>query len=596
MSCFSGRAVVYCNVTVMQEDNFTWSEAFHYIFKGHGGNIFFAMLFYLLAAIPFWANPILIARMIDLTTAEPGTRLQPFLVYMGLMSASIIFNYPMAMLLVRFTSRISRTVGQSLRIQICRQLQQLTILYHGRQNIGPLQAKAIRDIELIEVLPGIITHNVFQVVIVMIAALIAIALRAPSALWFFIILLGIAVLLRRMFSQKFRQVFHDYRSSLETMSSGLSDMLTMIPVTRAHGLEEFEIENVSSKIKKVMHRGRQMDIISMRFGAGSYVMITLTYALFLGSSVAACIKGMLTIGDVVMFSAFFMRLSGGISGLLHTIPELSKTKESILSIREVLNAPDLEENEGKTVVETVKGAFEFKDVTFFYPETDEAGVRNINLTVAAGQAVAMVGPSGCGKSTTMNLILGFVRPASGVILLDGKDMEELDLRSYRQQVGVVTQDTVFFSGTVKENIAYGMPGIDDSRVTWALTQAQALEFVNDLPEGIQTRIGADGVNLSGGQRQRLSIARAFIRDPKVLVFDEATSALDVETEYILQETMQELMKGRTSFIVSHRLSTIRNANRIIVMDKGRIVKDSEHTELLKSDNYYSRAVKLQVVV
>jgi ATP-binding cassette subfamily B protein len=372
-------------------------------------------------------------------------------------------------------------------------------------------------------------------------------------------------------------------------------MLTMIPVTRAHGLEKFELKNVGKKIRKVAEKGRVADIIGGRFSAGAWVTFTLTHTAFVATAVYFCFKGIFTVGDVVMFSAFFARLSGSISGVLHTMPEISKIKESIISIREVLDAPDKEVNQGKAAVEALTGGFNFRDVTFFYPDTDEAGVRNLNLKVEPGESIAFVGKSGCGKSTTLSLILGFIRPVAGQILLDGKDMEILDLRQYRQHVGVVTQDTVFFSSTIRDNVAYGMPGIHEEHVLWALERAQALDFINELPEGIETRIGADGVNLSGGQRQRLSIARALIRDPKVLLFDEATSALDVQTEAVLQDVLEELMRNRTTFIVSHRFSTIRNADRIVVMDNGEIVQEGSHHLLMEQDNYYSRSVRLQLV-
>jgi len=572
-----------------KEQRFSWPQAIRFAYEGHGWDIFWMILFYVLAAIPFWASPILMARLIDLASAKPGTRMVPFVTYTILLLILVLQNYPMALGFYHFGSRVSRHSGRNLRIAICRQLQQLSLLYHNRTNIGKLQTKAIRDIEIIERFPRMATGPIFSVLLISGAALATMALRAPKALAIFPALLATSVVLSSFFHRRFEQSINQYRSSLEEMSSGLNDMLVMIPVTRAHGLEEQAIESVAGKIEQVARKGRHFDVVGGSFGASTWVSTTLVYSIFVSASVFLCFRNVFTVGDVVMFSAFFSRLSGDIAGLLNMMPDISQTRESMQSIKEILDAPDREENAHKDLVKSVDGHFRFEDVSYCYPGTDGAGVQNLAFDVAAGESIAFVGPSGCGKSTTLSLLLGFVRPQKGRILLDGRDMASLDLRQYRQHVGVVTQDTVFFSGSISENVAYGQKGVKEEEIWKALERSQCLEFVEKLPEGIHSRIGADGLNLSGGQRQRLSIARALIRDPRVLIFDEATSSLDIPTETLVQEAILELLKGRTSFIVSHRLSTIRHASRIFILENGRMVSSGTHQELILSDNYYSAA-------
>ncbi|HSD85837.1 MAG TPA: ATP-binding cassette domain-containing protein, partial [Anaerolineae bacterium] len=299
------------------------------------------------------------------------------------------------------------------------------------------------------------------------------------------------------------------------------------------------------------------------------------------------------LGDVVMLTTYFGLMTNSVMILANTAPQITKGLEAIRSIGEVLECPDLEQNEGKAVVTTMRGEFRFEDVAFHYPEVEAHAVQDISLSVKPGETIALVGPSGAGKSTMLNLAIGFVRPTQGRILLDGQDMESLDLRTYRRFVSVVPQESILFDGTIRENVTYGLPSVSEEAVSTALRHANALEFVEHLPDGVDTRVGEKGARLSGGQKQRLAIARALIRNPRVLVLDEATSALDTETEALIQEALERLMKGRTTFVVAHRLSTIRNAGRIVVMDQGRIVEVGQHAELIEHDGLYAHLSSLQ---
>jgi ATP-binding cassette subfamily B protein len=241
----------------------------------------------------------------------------------------------------------------------------------------------------------------------------------------------------------------------------------------------------------------------------------------------------------------------------------------------------------------VRGDFTFQDVSFSYHGGDKPALRDFSLDIRAGDSVAVVGESGAGKSTLMNLIIGFHRPTSGRILLDGSDMETLDLRTYRRHLAVVPQATVLFSGSVRDNIAYGMPDVTDSQIAHAVELANAAEFVREMPQGLDTLIGENGAKLSGGQRQRIAIARALVRNPRVILLDEATSSLDVYSESLVQQAIERLLEGRTTFVVAHRLSTIRKCRRIVVMREGRCVESGSHEELLARRGEFHRLRNLQ---
>jgi ATP-binding cassette subfamily B protein len=223
-----------------------------------------------------------------------------------------------------------------------------------------------------------------------------------------------------------------------------------------------------------------------------------------------------------------------------------------------------------------------------YPESKLAALHDFSLTVAPGETIALVGPSGAGKSTVLNLVIGFIRPTSGRVLADGRDMEAYDLRTYRRFVAVVPQESILFDGSVRENVTYGLRSVKEDVVVAALRDANAWEFVSRLPAGLDTPVGEKGARLSGGQKQRLAIARALIRNPRVLILDEATSSLDTETEALIQEALARLMRGRTTFVVAHRLSTVRDAHRIVVLDQGTIVGIGTHDSLLRAGGLYAR--------
>jgi len=403
----------------------------------------------------------------------------------------------------------------------------------------------------------------------------------------------VAALTMVSFRKKIKQRNNEFRKEMEETSARVMEMVELIPVTRAHALEEQEIEKMEHQLNEVAEKGYKLDIIQANFGAVGWCVFQSFQALCLGFTGYMAYKGEISVGDIALYQTYFATIVNQVSNLITLLPTISKGTECITSVGEVLLAHDVEENEGKEKVSGVRGEFTFADVAFSY-DKEKTVLSGFNLKVHPGETIALVGESGAGKTTLINMVIGFIKPDTGMVFLDGKDMEELNLRSYRNYLAVVPQNTILFSGTIRDNITYGIKDISEEKLWNAIRAANLESFIKTLPQGLSTRVGEHGGKLSGGQRQRIAIARALIRDPKVIVLDEATSALDSVSEREIQNALENLMKGRTTFVVAHRLSTIRNADKIAVVADGICKEYGTYDELMKQQGAFYNLRKLQI--
>jgi ATP-binding cassette subfamily B protein len=406
----------------------------------------------------------------------------------------------------------------------------------------------------------------------------------PAFLPVFLLLVPIVAGLRHVMMERVKRTNTAFRKELEGMTAQVGGMISMIPVTRAHAVEPEEIARVECRFGRVSDAGQRFDRHATLFGAATWVAFMLLQLGVLVTAAWLAFRGTLPLapGDMVLLATYFQAVVMSVMQLNAMLPAVTRGLDGLRSIGEVLECPDIEENRGKPAVEGVQGAFRFENVSFDYEVRGESrtALREVNLEVAPGETIGLIGPSGSGKSTLMSLVIGFHRPTSGRLLLDGRDMNEIDLRSYRARLAVVSQQTILFEGTLRENIVYGLRDIEESRLRAAVEAANAAEFIAALPRGLDTEIGERGARLSGGQRQRIAIARALLRDPRVLILDEATSALDTASESVVQEALDRLMVGRTTFIVAHRLHTLRKATRIVELAQGRLIERGTPGEAL----------------
>lgn len=553
--------------------------------------------FFVIKHSPEWLRPLVIANIIDILTQPETHDLGALWLNGGILIFSIVQNLPTHYLHVRAMSTATRRMERSLRSAITVQLQQLSMSYHYRRSTGAIQAKLLQDVEKIQKL----TQDVFQFIpaalLTIVIAIAVTAQRAPWFLLFFVATVPAAAIIIRLLRGPMRDRNFAFRTQVETMSAHLAEMIQLIPVTRAHGAEATAIQRTQVALEGVKQAGIRLDSINAITNASTWITLRLFNAICLLTAAYLAYTGQLNIspGDVVLLTGYFDTLTHGTAQILTVLPQMATGIEAIRSVGEVLECPDLEYNRGKQPVRQVQGSICFEAVGYTYPEQTRPALQDINLTVAAGETVALVGPSGAGKSTLINLVIGFLRPTQGCIWLDGQPMHDLDLRTYRQFVSVVAQETILFEGTVRDNILYGAPSVEASQLKQAIRDAQAEAFIAQLPAGLNTLIGENGTRLSGGQRQRLAIARALIRNPRVLILDEATASLDTASEAMIQKALVTLMQGRTTFVVAHRLSTIRQANRIMVLDQGRIQAIGNHQQLLQQQGLYAQLHALQVL-
>ncbi len=545
-----------------------------------------SVFLYVAKVVPSLLVPFVTAQIINVGIAREENVIQA-IAWLALLCLFLIAtNMPLHVLGEKYTSRILRNTSAGLRGTLIRKLQNLSITFYNEMENGRIQAKFIRDIEAIEQMNSTLIKILLPTIMII---LVSVGIAASKSWMVAVLYVCIAPLnlLPFFFQGKLKKSQHEFRLENENTTAKLSGMVDMLPVTKAHGLENREIENVEEKVKHLRDRGIQMDNVLAYFSSGMWTVNEVLSLLCLLITLALAVGGRIQFGDIVMFQSYFATISDYLQQLVGVLPVFGNGIEGLQSLSNIIQSDDIEDNRDKIELQFVHGTINFDHVYFRYPQSKNYSIRDFNLAVEPGECVAFVGGSGSGKSTIMNMIIGFLQPTTGTVRIDGKPIEALNLSEYRHFISVVSQNVILFQGTIRDNITYGISNISEERLQEVVRLANIDEFINRMPLGLETRVGEGGASLSGGQKQRISIARALIRDPKILILDEATSALDNAAEFHVQQAIGRLTEGRTTFIVAHRLSTIRNADRIVVMEQGACVETGTYAELMeKKGRFY----------
>lgn len=563
------------------------------IFKGHYMELTGSIVFFIIKHSPVWVLPIVTANIINIATSQPEQAVRKIVFNVIVMVLFLVQNVFTNYIHTWLYAKTIREVERDIRFLLVQKLQQLSIPYHKGIQSGRLQSKIIRDVEQVQNLSSQIFITILSIFLNICVSLGVILYKSRVIFLFFGCTIPIAVFLIVVFKGKIKIYNREFREIMEETSAKVMEMVELIPITRAHALEEKETEKMGNHLESMAKKGLKLDMIQTWFSSLSWVLFQVAQVLCLGFTGILAYQGTIGIGDITLYQTYFSSIVAQISGIITLLPIVAKGLESVHSIEEILKETDIEENEGKKQLEKVEGELKFEQIAFQYADDTQAILHNINLTISKGETVAFVGPSGSGKTTILNLLIGFLKPTSGKLYVDGNDLSTIDMRSFREHIAVVSQQSILFTGTLRENITYGLENVSEELLKQAIRGANLEELVESLPNGLDTLIQEHGGNLSGGQKQRISIARAFIRNPDILILDEATSALDSISEKKIQDAIENLVKGRTTLVVAHRFSTIRNADKIAVIGKGRIEEYGSYEQLMEKKGKFYQMCTLQ---
>jgi subfamily B ATP-binding cassette protein MsbA len=512
------------------------------------------------------------------------------LVVIGISAFKALANY-MRGYMLRF---VGNNVIRDIRDQLYRHVLLMPIGFYGRQNTGKLMSRVLNDVALLQNVLTNVIKNLFQQIVTMIFLTGVLFYQNWKLASIAVVVLPFAYYPIRRFSKKLKRISHAGQEKMADLSSLLQETFSGIRIVKAFTAEKHEAARFEKRndlyFKNTMRAARISELTPsiMEFigAAGA--------ALIIWAGGYQVVRGEMTPGAFMSFLAACWLMYApirSISAANNTIQQSLAAVERVFQVLDTQTERHLEEN--RKILPPFRREVRFEGVAFYYPEAAEPALDGIDLTVRAGEVVALVGLSGAGKTTLVNLLPRFFEPTRGAILIDGLDIRDVTLDSLRGQIGIVSQDTVLFDDTVANNIAYGFSNLPPETIRSAAESAYAHPFIDRLPQGYDTMIGERGVRLSGGERQRLAIARALLKNPPILILDEATSNLDAESEQIIQKALSRLLSGRTTFVIAHRLSTVMNAHRILVIENGRIIESGRHVDLLQKSGVYKKLYELQ---
>jgi ATP-binding cassette subfamily B protein len=496
----------------------------------------------------------------------------------------------------RFTTEwIAQHVAYDLRNDLYDHIQHLPFTFHDHSQTGQLISRCIEDVRSIQSFTGTGVIELVRMSLLMTGILTLLFTYNPTLAAIALLPLIPLLLITTRFGKKIGALFLAVDNAMGELSSRLQENVVGVQVVRAFAREPYEIRRFAEANKK------QFDARININSQWAVVMPSTTFFVSLGTILILffggrmVMNGQMTLGEIVAFNSYLLMIAMPAQQLTWVVNAAGEASAGVQRTFEILELqPEIETPSSAVQLSQLAGRVEFDQVSFKYSGEKAQALEQINLKVEPNQLIALIGPTGSGKTSLINLVPRFYDVSQGAVRVDGHDVRTLDLVSLRKQIGIVLQTSLLFSATIAENIAYGHPDATQEEIEAAARAAKAHEFISELPNGYKTVVGERGVTLSGGQKQRVAIARALLMDPRILILDDSTSSVDTQTEHQIQKALHELMEGRTTFVIAHRLSTVKRADLIIVMDHGRIVERGKHAQLLEQNGLYREIYELQL--
>lgn len=545
-------------------------------------------------------TPLLLKYVLDDVIAADLTqddKLSKLFLAMGIMLfIFLVLRPPVEYYRQYYAQWVGSKILYDIRDQLFDHIQKLSLKYYANTRAGEVISRVIHDVEQTKtfVITGLM-NLWLDLFTILIAIVIMLTLDIPLTIVSIILfpLYGFSI---KYFYGRLRHLTRSRSQALAEVQGYLHERVQGIPVIRSFAIEDHEQRLFDKQNSNFLQKALDHTSWNAKTFAVVNTITDIAPLLVIGYAGYQVIQGDLTVGTLVAFVAYIDRLYNPLRRLVNSSTTLTQALASMDRVFEFIDEKyDIVDGPNAVECKNVSGNMSFENVTFSYgdDDADQVVLKDINLNIQSGETVALVGMSGGGKSTLVSLIPRFYDVTGGRILLDGTDIRSYKVRSLRDKIGMVHQDTFLFSESVKHNILLGKPGATDEEIIEAAKAANAHEFIENLPQGYDTKVGERGVKLSGGQKQRIAIARVFLKNPPLLIWDEATSALDLESEHLIQESLEELAKNRTTFIVAHRLSTITHADKIVLIEHGEIVEVGTHAELMSQKGHYFNLFQVQ---
>ena len=540
------------------------------------------------------AVPGIMQRVIDegLRRQQPAYLVRAALLLLGIGLASAALNLGQRYLALWIAAR----VGYDLRNRMFDHIQYLPFTYHDHAQSGQLISRCIEDVRAIENFAGSSIADLVRFAILSVGILVTMFSAQPKLAAIALLPMIPLVFMTTSFGTKIGALFFAVDTAVGEVSNRLQENVVGVQVVRAFAREPYEIARFEAANQLVFKTWVKVidEWAKIMPTTGWLTTVATILVLYFGGQMV--LQGALTIGAVVAFNAYILMMAEPaqqLTGLVNAGGEAAAGAQRILEVLDTV--PSIQSPAGALTLPGLRGQVEFLGASLKYQDEKTASLTGISLLVEPNQIVALIGPTGSGKTSLVSLIPRFYDVTEGEVRVDGQDVRRLDLTSLRRRIGIVLQTSLLFSDTIRANIAYGRPGAQESEILAAARAAQAHDFITGFPEGYDTIVGERGVTLSGGQRQRVAIARALLMDPRILILDDSLSSVDTQTEKLIQAALDRLMEGRTTFVIAHRLSTVRRADLILVMDRGRIIQRGTHAQLLAEGGPYREIHDLQLV-